>query len=145
MKTLLMIAALVAAGAAVAGDIDTPIGIWKTIDDNGGAVRAVVEISQVGGSLQGKILEAFPRPGETPKTLCDKCDGERKNQPIVGMTFLWGLKQDGETWRGGEILDPENGSVYDAKMKLIEDGQKLEVRGFLGLALLGRTQIWVRQ
>jgi uncharacterized protein (DUF2147 family) len=145
MKAMFFLVALAAGAAAAAADLDSPTGTWQTIDDHDGAVRALVEITQIGEELQGKIVQTFPRPGEEPKTLCEKCDGERKNKPILGMTFLWGLKKDGQAWRGGEILDPENGSVYDAKLKLIEEGTKLEVRGFLGLALLGRTQVWIRQ
>ena len=73
------------------------------------------------------------------------CDGDRKGKPVNGMTILWGLKKDGDSWANGKILDPHNGKVYSAKMKLVEGGRKLEVRGFLGVSLLGRTQVWERQ
>jgi len=154
MKRILVAAALLfglAAGSMIGGtaahaaETDSPIGSWKTIDDHDGSVRAVVEIYPVDDELQGKIVQTFPRPGQEPHVLCEKCSGERKNQPIVGMVFLWRLKKDGDVWKGGEILDPENGTVYDAKIKLADGGQKLEVRGFLGLSLLGRTQTWLRQ
>jgi uncharacterized protein (DUF2147 family) len=145
MKRMLAVAALFCGLAAHADDAASPIGSWKTIDDHDGSVRAVVEVYAVGDELQGKIVQTFPRPGQEPKTVCDKCSGERKNQPIIGMVFLWDLKRDGDVWRHGEILDPDNGTVYDAKIKLVDGGQKLEVRGFLGLSLLGRTQTWLRQ
>jgi len=74
--------------------------------------------------------------------VCGKCDGANKDKPVVGMNILWGLKKDGDAWEGGKILDPKTGKVYSAKLKLA--GDKLEVRGFLGMALLGRTQTWVK-
>ncbi|MEF9942731.1 MAG: DUF2147 domain-containing protein, partial [Burkholderiaceae bacterium] len=76
---------------------------------------------------------------------CDQCSGARKDQPVIGMTILWGLKNEGDEWTGGEILDPKNGKTYKAKAKLVDGGKKLEVRGFLGISLFGRTQTWVRE
>jgi uncharacterized protein (DUF2147 family) len=123
----------------------TPIGLWKTIDDNTGQTKGLIRISERSGRFEGKIEKIFPKPGDDPTPRCDKCDGSRQNQPVLGMTILWNLtRQDGE-YQGGEILDPENGKIYRAKMKLIDGGKKLEVRGFLGIALFGRSQIWLRE
>jgi len=143
MNTLLKLApaALLAifAGHALA---DSAAGTWKTIDDKSGQAKALVQISESGsGELTGKIVKLFIHPD----AVCDKCDGEKKDKPIVGMTILWGLKKDGDMWVDGKILDPKEGKVYSSKAKLADGGSKLEVRGFIGVSLLGRTQTWVRQ
>ncbi|WP_024301363.1 DUF2147 domain-containing protein [Pseudogulbenkiania sp. MAI-1] len=117
-------------------------GTWKTIDDETKQAKALVQISEgADGQLSGKIVKLFSKPD----AVCEKCDGANKGKPVNGLTILWGLKKDGEGWNGGEILDPKSGKVYSAKMKLVDGGNKLEVRGFLGVALLGRTQVWERQ
>jgi uncharacterized protein (DUF2147 family) len=129
---------------AFAGEL-SPVGLWKTIDDNTGKPRGLVRIMEVNGEYQGKVEKIFTAPGEDPDPKCEKCDGTRHNQPVIGMTILWGLTKQGDEYQGGEILDPETGKVYRAKMKLDGDGGKLGVRGFIGFSLLGRTQTWVRE
>ncbi len=126
-------------------DMDTPAGLWKTIDDKTGKERSLVRIVDNNGVYEGKVEQVFPLPGDDPSHLCKKCEGERKDKPIIGMTFLWGLKKDDDRYSGGEILDPKNGKIYRARMKLIEGGRKLEVRGYIGLSLFGRSQTWIRQ
>ena len=123
----------------------SPVGVWKTIDDNTGKPRALVRITDANGEYQGQVEKIFPKPGEELNPKCQKCDGTRHNQPVIGMTILWGLRKQGDEYQGGEILDPENGKVYRAKMKLYDDGGKLGVRGFIGFSLFGRTQTWVRE
>jgi len=124
----------------------SPVGRWQTIDDASGKPKAIVVIEEQGGVLSGRIVEIFPDPGADPDPKCDVCPGERKGKPIVGMTILEGLKAGGENlWDGGEILDPKNGKTYKALARLKQNGQNLEVRGFLGISLLGRTQVWHRQ
>ena len=127
-----------------AGD-PSPAGLWKTTDDSTGQAKGLVRIREVSGRFEGKIEKIFPKPGDDPAPKCDKCDGTRKNQPVLGMTILWDLAKQTDDYQGGEILDPENGKVYHAKMKLIDGGKKLEVRGFIGVSLFGRTQIWLRE
>ena len=129
--------------AASASEL-SPVGLWKTIDDNTGKPRGLVRIMEVNGEYQGKVEKIFTAPGEDPDPKCEKCDGARHNQPVTGMTILWGLKKQGDEYQGGAILDPGNGKVYRARMKLDGEGEKLSVRGFIGFALLGRTQTWVR-
>jgi len=122
----------------------SPEGRWRTVDDKTHQEKSVVEITEVNGELRGKVVQLLNR-GDKPKNpMCDKCEGDRKGKPVIGMTILWGLKEDGDEWTGGSILDPENGEVYDAKIEVKDSGQKLDVRGFLGISLLGRTQTWVR-
>ncbi|MGE3919592.1 MAG: DUF2147 domain-containing protein [Gammaproteobacteria bacterium] len=121
----------------------SPVGTWTTIDDKSGKPRAVVEIVDNGGVISGTIVKTYPEPGDTP--TCEKCPGKFKNQNIVGLQFLWGLKPKGENkWAGGHILDPKIGEIYSCQITLSKDGNKLNVRGFIGFSLLGRTQVWHR-
>ena len=138
-------AILLAAPSSLHANELSPAGLWKTIDDSSGQVKGLVRIREANGRFDGKIEKIFPKPGEDPRPRCDKCDGTRKNQPVLGMTILWGLARQADDYQGGEILDPENGKVYRAKMKLIDGGKKLEVRGFIGVSLFGRSQIWLRE
>lgn len=142
---ILMLALLVLPATALCAAEPTPVGLWKTIDDNTGQAKGLVRIRDIGGQYEGKIEKAFPKPGEDPAPRCDKCDGARRNQPVLGMTILWGFTKQGDEFQGGEILDPENGKIYRAKMKLTDGGKKLEVRGFIGISLFGRSQIWLRE
>ena len=121
----------------------SPVGLWKTIDDNTGQPKGLVRISERNGQFEGRVEKIFPKPGEDPAPKCDKCDGSRYNQPVLGMTILWNLTKQDNEYQGGEILDPENGKIYRAKMKLVDSGKKLEVRGFIGFSLFGRSQIWL--
>jgi uncharacterized protein (DUF2147 family) len=120
----------------------SPVGIWKTIDDKTGKV---VQVSEVNGQLEGKVEKVFSPPAESENPICDKCEGERKDKPVIGMTILWGLKKDGDEYKGGHILDPAEGKTYKCKIKVTDGGKALNVRGFIGFALIGRTQTWVRE
>ena len=131
-------------GPSWASDL-TPAGRWLTIDDMTGTPRSVIEIDDVAGTLQGRVVKIFDRPGDTPAHLCRKCSGDLKDKPVIGMTLIQGLKRDGDSWDGGTILDPDTGNTYSAEMHLLDNGQKLEVRGYFGISLLGRSQTWVRQ
>lgn len=123
----------------------TPVGRWRSIDDATGKPKAVIEIQDAGnGTLSARIVQVLDTK-DGPNPLCTACEGKRHNQPIVGMHIAWGLKPQGKTWGSGRILDPENGKEYSVKMTPIAAGRKLEVRGFIGMALLGRTQVWVRE
>jgi len=133
--------------AAQAADTPTahpPAGYWQTIDDNTGKAKGVVLLEIKGDVLEGRIIARNEPENGSTEDICSKCTGARKNQNIIGMTFLWGMKESGGVWRDGEILDPESGDIYDAKVKVIDGGNKLEVRGFLGISLLGRSQVWER-
>jgi len=122
---------------------DSPVGLWKTIDDATRQPKALIRISDQGGALVGRIEKILvPNAGDA---VCDQCTDQRKDKPIQGMTILSGLKKDGQEWTGGEILDPNNGKVYKAMAKLADGGRKLEVRGFVGIPTIGRTQSWLRE
>lgn len=123
---------------------ETPVGTWTTIDDKTNQPKSTVEIYETrNGSLAGRVVEVL-QSSQGPNPVCSKCDGERKDQPIEGMVILWGVNRKGDTWEGGNILDPASGKVYSVKMQPIEGGSKLEVRGFKGFSLLGKTQTWQR-
>jgi uncharacterized protein (DUF2147 family) len=137
------LALLVAAAPALAAN-NTPVGTWKTIDDDTGQAKALVQITDHDGVLEGKIIKVL-KSDSGPHPICDKCEGERHNKPVEGMTIIWGMKRDGDTWEGGKILDPKKGSIYKCKMSMLDGGQKLKVRGFIGFSLFGRSQVWVRE
>lgn len=120
----------------------SPEGTWRTIDDETGEAKSIVKMWVEGGELKAQITQLL-NPSE-PNPKCTDCKGSRKNQPIEGMVFVWGLSENGNEWTGGTILDPANGKEYKAKVEVIENGTKLAVRGFVGFALIGRTQVWER-
>lgn len=144
MKLVLAILMVMLAGGALA-DTSSPAGVWKSIDDETKKERSIIRITEVNGEFKGVVEKLFDQPGDDPAHLCKKCKGERKDKPIVGMTILWGLKKDGDTWAGGEILDPHKGKTYRCKMTLSDDGKSLNVRGFIGISLIGRSQTWWRE
>lgn len=125
-------------------DDGSPVGLWKNIDDATGKPKALIRITEANGELTGKIEKLFMEPGEDQNPKCEKCEDTRKNQPVLGMTILTGLKRDGDEYTGGHILDPNNGKVYKSKMHLDDNGKKLNVRGYIGMPMLGRSQIWLR-
>lgn len=136
---------LTTSATTFADTTDTPLGVWQTIDDHTQRPKALVEIAQNSdGTLSGRVIKGLDA-NDTPDRRCTKCTDERKDQKILGMTIIKGMKQDGDAWDGGNILDPENGKVYRCKMRLEDSGKKLVVRGYIGVSLLGRSQTWIRQ
>lgn len=123
----------------------SPVGLWKSIDDKTNKPKALIRITENGGELQGRIEKLFIEPDAEKNPKCDQCSGTNKDQPIVGMTILSGLKKDGEEYTGGKILDPANGKLYNSKLSVIDNNKKLNVRGYIGAPLFGRTQTWVRE
>ena len=136
--------AFVLAGGLAAAAGTTPVGTWKQYDDRQGDLRSIIRIDQVGAQLVGTIEKTFLRAGEPDHPTCEKCPGEFKDKPIVGLRFLWGLKGKGREWDGGQVLDPDEGKIYRVKLKLSQDGRTLEVRGYIGISMFGRTQRWTR-
>ena len=122
----------------------SPVGLWNTISDTDGKPTAVVEIREVDHELTGTV-RALLVAADPADSICSKCPGDRRGQRIVGMEILRGLHADGDEWSGGEILDPENGKTYRAKLKLTDHGQKLVVRGYIGFSMFGRSQTWIRR
>lgn len=121
----------------------SPEGRWKTIDDETGKVKSIVEITRAAnGTLQGKVVELL-NSDRGPNATCDKCKGANKDKPIKGMTILWGLKADGDEWSGGTVLDPAKGKTYKSKLELLDGGKKLGMSGCI--AFICRQQVWVRE
>jgi uncharacterized protein (DUF2147 family) len=144
LKTAVAAMALVLSASAFAQA--TPVGLWKTIDDETKKEKSLVRITETGGVLTGKI-EKFLDPASKPDAVCDKCTDDRKDKPILGMTIVRNAKLDADDptlWTGGDITDPNNGKVYKLRLKPVDGGKVLEVRGYVGMPMLGRTQTWVR-
>ena len=127
-----------------AQSIDSVLGIWKTIDEKTNQPSSLIRLDEKNGELIGTVTELIPTPGETLVTHCNLCKDDRKGKPITGMVIMKGLKKSSPgVWSGGEILDPEEGEIYKVKITLVND-KTLDVRGYIGIPLLGRTQTWVR-
>ena len=142
MKRLAFLIAAFALHAAALAQA-TPVGLWKTIDDETKTEKSLVRIVESGGVLGGKI-EKLLDPAKQ-NDICDKCSDERKGKPIVGLSIIRNAKQDGEdksVWTGGEILDPNNGKTYRLRLKPLDGGKQLEVRGYIGPFF--RNQTWIR-
>ena len=121
-------------------------GTWQQIDDKTGSPKAVIEIrKEANQTYTGKIIKVTPRPGYTPRELCNKCPAPYTNQPILGMDVLKGLKHTGGTnYSGGKIIDPLSGNIYSTKAKLSSNGKRLTMRGYVGVSALGRSQTWIK-
>lgn len=118
----------------------SPIGIWKNLDDEDGKEKSHIEIYEKNGKLRGKVIKLLPA---ATITKCDACTGANKGKSLVGMDILWDMTKEANAWDNGEILDPKKGKVYACKMEL--DGKdKLKVRGYIGVSMFGRTQTWYR-
>jgi uncharacterized protein (DUF2147 family) len=117
------------------------IGKWKTIDDKTGKPRSVVEIYELSGKVYGKIIDIIDTGKRNAK--CEKCTGTDYNKPVLGLVVIKGLVKDDDEFNGGKIIDPESGKAYKCYIKLASN-DKLEVRGYIGFSLIGRSQTWIR-
>jgi uncharacterized protein (DUF2147 family) len=117
------------------------LGKWKTIDDETGQAKSIVEIYEKSGKIYGKIIEVLDPKNKD--RVCEKCAGDEKNKPILGLNIIKGLAKDGEEYSAGTITDPKNGKVYKCTI-LLESKDKLKVRGYIGISAFGRSQYWVR-
>ena len=138
MKNLIYVALLF---ICVQTNAQSVLGKWKTIDDKTGKEKSVVEIFEISGKVYGKIIEITDATKRNGK--CEKCLGTDKDKPVLGLIIIKGLKKDGDEYTDGKITDPETGKIYKSYIKLIAK-DKLEVRGYIGFALLGRSQTWIR-
>jgi uncharacterized protein (DUF2147 family) len=120
----------------------SPVGLWKTMDDRTHKPRAIIRIYEEKGAFFGRIEDSFDPEELTAR--CEKCSGDRKGAPVIGMVIMRGITKHGSEYGGGEILDPETGWIYRCRFTISTEGEKLFVRGYLGLAVLGRTQTWTR-
>jgi hypothetical protein len=125
-------------------DLSSPAGLWMITNVMTGKPGSLIRIECIDGEYQGWVEKIFPDPNEDPNPRCVQCEGARKNQPILGLNLLWGLTQHGDEYNGGEILNPRSGKTYRVRLKLEDGGQKLDVRGFIGVSLLGYSIVWTR-
>jgi uncharacterized protein (DUF2147 family) len=121
----------------------TAAGLWEQADDRG-TPESWFKITERNGVYEGTIAKIFYKPGEDPNWVCDKCQGAEKGRPVLGLTLIKGMRRNGLSYENGTIMDPRDGSVYRALMRVSPDGKKLEVRGYLGISLFGQTQVWNR-
>jgi uncharacterized protein (DUF2147 family) len=145
MTKTLLTAALLAFAAHAAHAQSTPVGLWKTIDDETKTEKSFVRISDSAGVLTARIEKLLDPTKQDAK--CEKCSDERKDKPVLGMTIVRNVKQsddDKGLWDGGEILDPNNGKTYKVRLRPVSGGKSLEVRGYVGAPMFGRTQTWQR-
>jgi uncharacterized protein (DUF2147 family) len=145
-KVVLGVAVAGFSAAVFASDALSPVGLWKTIDEKTNTAKSLIRISEKDGVLSGTI-EKLLDPNAKKDGVCSKCkdDDERKNKPIVGMTNLTGLKKDGDLYKGGKILNPEDGQSFIAEVEVTDGGKKLELNVFLRFVPVPvRTQVWER-
>lgn len=141
-RTLLRLLTGTVASMAALAFAQSPAGLWKTVDDATGKEKAIIRITEAGGVFTGKIEKLLDPTKQDSK--CDECTDSRKGQPVVGLTIIRNIKKGESHWEGGDILDAANGKVYRARLTLSEDNKKLDVRGFMGTPMFGRTQTWSR-
>ena len=143
MKRFLVAIASAAACVAAWAQM-SPVGLWKTIDDDTKQEKSLVRIKENAGVFSG-VIEKLLDPTVKPDAVCEKCSDERKDKPLIGLTILRNLRQNADdkaVWDGGDIVDPNNGKVYRSRLKPVEGGKKLEMRGYIGPFY--RTQVWIR-
>ena len=123
----------------------TPVGNWHSIDDKTAELKSLIQVTESNGVVTGRIDKLLRKEADQ-KGVCKECTDDRKDKPLLGLEIIRGAKkvEGKEVWEGGSIVDPDSGTVYKLRMTPIEGGKKLEVRGFVGFALLGRTQTWIR-
>ncbi len=146
MRTIVaaaFVGALLPVPCSSAADQTSVEGVWQQVDESG-RVGGWFYFSNHDGIYDGRLVKMFPKPGEPAHERCVACKGAQKNAPMIGLVIVRGMRRDGLAYEGGTILDPRDGSVYQAEMKLSRDGQNLSVRGYLGIPLFGQTQVWKR-
>ena len=146
MKNIKILTALVFSSLSSLAFAQDITGTWKNIDDKTGSSKAILEIRQeANGTFTAKVINITPRPGYTPKESCVNCPAPYTNKPILGMDVLTGLKYvEGLNFSGGKIIDPLSGNIYSMKAKLSANGKRLNLRGYVGISALGRSQTWIK-
>jgi uncharacterized protein (DUF2147 family) len=147
LQKLVVMSAIImlgAAGASLRAAEPSAVGLWEQVDEKSGKPESWFKITERNGAYEGNIVKIFFKPGEDENWVCDKCEGAERGKPVLGLALIKGMQRNGTSYENGTIMDPRDGAVYRALMKLSPDGQKLEVRGYLGISLFGRSQVWNR-
>jgi uncharacterized protein (DUF2147 family) len=147
LQMLVVMSAIVmlgAAGVSLRAAEPSAVGLWEQVDEKSGKPESWFKITERNGAYEGNIVKIFFKPGEDENWVCDKCEGAERGKPVLGLALIKGMQRNGSSYENGTIMDPRDGAVYRALMKLSPDGQKLEVRGYLGISLFGRSQVWNR-
>jgi len=145
LQTSMMLGVLLLTAAAPLRAAEpTAAGLWEQVDDKTGKAESWFKIVERNGVYEGGIVKIFYKPGEDENWVCDRCEGADRGKPVLGLTMIKGMRRNGLSYENGTILDPRDGSVYRALMRVSPDGQKLEVRGYLGISLFGQSQVWNR-
>jgi uncharacterized protein (DUF2147 family) len=147
LQKLVVMSAIImlgAAGASLRAAEPSAVGLWEQVDEKSGKPESWFKITERNGAYEGNIVKIFFKPGEDENWVCDKCEGAERGKPVLGLALIKGMQRNGSSYENGTIMDPRDGAVYRALMKLSPDGQKLEVRGYLGISLFGRSQVWNR-
>jgi uncharacterized protein (DUF2147 family) len=142
--SILSVAAWLGALSSTARAQPTAAGLWEQVDEKSGKAESWFKITERGGAYQGAIVKIFGKPGDDENWTCDKCEGDERGKPVLGLMLIKGMRRNGLAYENGTIMDPRDGAVYRALMNLSPDGKALEVRGYLGISLFGRSQIWNR-
>ena len=147
LQKLIIVGAVVilaSTGGSLRADEPSAIGLWEQVDEKTRKPESWFKITERNGVYEGSIVKIFHRPGDDENWVCDKCEGAEKGAPVLGLKLIKGMRRNGMGYENGTIMDPRDGTVYRALMNVSPDGQKLEVRGYLGISLFGRSQTWNR-
>ena len=129
---------------AMPSQAQTCLGKWKVIEDKSNEPACILELYEENGKINGKLLKILKSDTKQKNPMCVNCTDDRKDQPVIGMEVVRGLRKKGKYWSGGRLLDPHTGKTYKCYLELVDEN-KIKARGYIGISLIGRTQYWYRE